>query len=60
MDMLVVISITAAYLYSIVAFAFRMAGQPLETSEFFETSTLLITLVLLSRLVAAFARVRAV
>ncbi|OAQ98359.1 hypothetical protein LLEC1_01174 [Akanthomyces lecanii] len=60
MDMLVVISITAAYLYSVVAFGFRMAGQPLETSEFFETSTLLITLVILGRLVAAFARIRAV
>lgn len=60
MDMLVVISITAAYLYSLVAFGFRMAGRPLETAEFFETSTLLITLVILGRLVAAFARVRAV
>ncbi|KAJ9645902.1 hypothetical protein H2199_002945 [Coniosporium tulheliwenetii] len=44
MDMLVVISISAAYIYS----------------EFFETSTLLITLVLLGRLIAAFARMRAV
>ncbi|KAK2597353.1 hypothetical protein QQS21_006050 [Conoideocrella luteorostrata] len=60
MDMLVVISITAAYVYSVVAFAFRMAGKPLETSEFFETSTLLVTLVILGRLVAAFARIRAV
>lgn len=60
MDMLVVISITAAYLYSLVAFGFRMAGKPLETAEFFETSTLLITLVILGRLVAAYARVRAV
>ncbi|KAJ9129828.1 Heavy metal translocating P-type ATPase [Coniochaeta hoffmannii] len=60
MDMLVVISITAAYVYSVVAFGFRMAGRPLEISEFFETSTLLITLVIMGRLVAAFARVRAV
>ncbi|ATY63321.1 cation transport ATPase [Cordyceps militaris] len=60
MDMLVVISITAAYLYSVVAFAFRMAGKPLETAECFETGTLLITLVILGRLVAAYARVRAV
>ncbi|GAO13606.1 hypothetical protein UVI_02015240 [Ustilaginoidea virens] len=60
MDMLVVISITAAYVYSVVAFGFRMAGKPLEGSELFETSTLLITLVLLGRLVAAFARTRAV
>ncbi|KAH7324303.1 copper-transporting P-type ATPase [Stachybotrys elegans] len=60
MDMLVCISITAAYLYSLVAFGFRMANQPLETSEFFETSTLLITLILLGRLIAAVARIRAV
>lgn len=60
MDMLVVISITAAYLYSVVAFGFRMAGRPLETAEFFETSTLLITLIILGRLVATYARVRAV
>lgn len=60
MDMLVVVSITAAYVYSVVAFGFLMAGKPLETKECFETSTLLITLVILGRLVAAFARMRAV
>ncbi|OLN97300.1 P-type cation-transporting ATPase 1 [Colletotrichum chlorophyti] len=60
MDMLVVISITAAYVYSVVGFAFRMTDRPAEMSEFFETSTLLITLVLLGRLVAAYARIRAV
>lgn len=60
MDMLVVISITAAYTYSIVAFGFQTAGQPLGTSEFFETSTLLITLILLGRLIATFARVKAI
>lgn len=60
MDMLVVISITAAYGYSVVAFALTHAGYSLETGEFFETGALLITLVLLGRLVAAFAKVRAV
>ncbi|GAB0138441.1 hypothetical protein EsDP_00006676 [Epichloe bromicola] len=60
MDMLVVVSITAAYAYSVVAFGFLMAGKPLETTEVFETSTLLITLVIFGRLVAAFARMRAV
>ncbi|KJZ77671.1 hypothetical protein HIM_02848 [Hirsutella minnesotensis 3608] len=60
MDMLVVISITAAYVYSVVAFGFQIARKPLETGAFFETSTLLVTLVLLGRLVAAYARVRAV
>ncbi|RVD80918.1 uncharacterized protein DFL_008802 [Arthrobotrys flagrans] len=60
MDMLVVISITAAYAYSVVAFALTHAGHVLETGEFFETSSLLITLVLLGRLIAAVAKVRAI
>ncbi|KAK6516521.1 hypothetical protein TWF506_006427 [Arthrobotrys conoides] len=60
MDMLVVISISAAYAYSVVAFALTHAGYVLETGEFFETSSLLITLVLLGRLIAAVAKVRAI
>ncbi|KAF7121820.1 hypothetical protein CNMCM5793_009373 [Aspergillus hiratsukae] len=60
MDMLVVISITAAYGYSVVAFALTHAGHQLEQGEFFETSSLLITLVLLGRLIAGAARAKAV
>jgi heavy metal translocating P-type ATPase len=60
MDMLVVISITAAYGYSIVAMGLTEAGYSLEEDAFFETSSLLITLVLLGRLVAAIARTRAI
>ncbi|KAI7282503.1 heavy metal translocatin [Hortaea werneckii] len=60
MDMLVVISITAAYFYSVVAFVLYEAGVSVKEAAFFETSSLLITLVLLGRLVAAFCRVRAV
>lgn len=60
MDMLVVISITAAYVYSVTAFALQSAGVSLEQGAFFETSTLLITLVLLGRLVASYAKLRAV
>lgn len=60
MDMLVVISITAAYGYSIVAFALHQTGHELTEDEFFETSSLLITLVLLGRVVAVSARVRAI
>ncbi|KAF3921761.1 hypothetical protein AA313_de0200384 [Arthrobotrys entomopaga] len=60
MDMLVVISITSAYVYSVVAFGMTHAGYVLETGEFFETSSLLITLVLLGRLIAATAKVKAV
>jgi heavy metal translocating P-type ATPase len=60
MDMLVVISITAAYGYSIVALGLTEAGYSLEEGAFFETSSLLITLVLLGRMVAAIARTRAI
>ncbi|KAK4541719.1 hypothetical protein LTR36_007428 [Oleoguttula mirabilis] len=60
MDMLVVLSITAAYLYSVVAFALTIAGVGVEQKAFFETSTLLITLVLLGRLVSTIARIKAV
>lgn len=60
LDMLVVVSISAAYMYSIVAFSFRLIGKPLETAELFETSTLLITLVMLGRLLSSYARIRAV
>ncbi|EXJ74659.1 uncharacterized protein A1O5_01352 [Cladophialophora psammophila CBS 110553] len=60
MDMLIVISITAAYVYSVVAFSLTHAGFSLEVGEFFETSSLLITLVFLGRLVAAIAKVKAV
>ncbi|KAI7341066.1 heavy metal translocatin [Hortaea werneckii] len=47
MDMLVVISITAAYFYSIVVFALYEARISVKEAAFFETSSLLITLVLL-------------
>ncbi|KAK4889488.1 hypothetical protein LTR27_011749 [Elasticomyces elasticus] len=60
MDMLVVISITAAYVYSVVAFGLTEAGVELEQKSIFETSTLLITLVLLGRLMAAWARMRSI
>jgi len=60
MDMLVVISITAAYGYSVIAFGLTHSGVELEQGELFETSTLLITLVLLGRLVSTYAKVRAV
>ncbi|KAH9947016.1 heavy metal translocatin [Amylocystis lapponica] len=58
-DLLVVLSTSAAYVYSVVAFAFAMHGRTLGTGEFFETSTLLVTLIILGQLVSAFARQRA-
>lgn len=60
MDMLVVISITAAYVYSVVAFGLTHANIELEQGEFFETSCLLITLVLLGRVLSAYAKNRAI
>ncbi|KAI0704127.1 heavy metal translocatin [Earliella scabrosa] len=59
-EMLIVLSTTAAYVYSVVAFAFEMLGQPLATGEFFETSTLLVTLIIVGQLVSAIARQRAI
>ncbi|KAH8101622.1 heavy metal translocatin [Cristinia sonorae] len=59
-DLLIVLSTSAAYIYSVVAFAFDMAGKPLEQEQFFETSTLLVTLILVGQLISAFARHRAV
>ncbi|KAH0548628.1 hypothetical protein GP486_007828 [Trichoglossum hirsutum] len=56
MDLLIVISTTAAYVFSVVSFAFQVLGRPLPTGSFFETSTLLVTLIMVGRLVSAFAR----
>lgn len=60
LDMLVVVAITAAFVYSVVAFGYLISGTPLETGAFFETSSLLISLIILGRLVASYARIRAV
>ncbi|KAK0249281.1 hypothetical protein LTS09_015543 [Friedmanniomyces endolithicus] len=60
MDLLIVLSTTTAYVCSIVAFAFEVRGEPLAIGEFFETSTLLVTFIMLGRLVSAFARQKAV
>lgn len=60
MDLLIVLSTTAAYVFSIVSFGYLVAGQPLSTGEFFETSTLLVTLIMVGRYVAALARQKAV
>jgi heavy metal translocating P-type ATPase len=60
MDLLIVLSTSTAYIFSIISFAYLVVGRPLLTGEFFETSTLLVTLIMLGRLVSAFARQRAV
>ncbi|KAJ5300249.1 hypothetical protein N7508_007492 [Penicillium antarcticum] len=60
MDLLIVLSTSAAYIFSVVSFAYLIAEQPLPTGQFFETSTLLVTLIMVGRWVAALARQRAV
>lgn len=60
MDLLIVLSTSAAYIFSVVSFGYLVAGHPLSTGEFFETSTLLVTLIMVGRYVAALARQKAV
>lgn len=60
MDLLIVLSTSAAYIFSVVSFVYLVAGKPLPTGQFFETSTLLVTLVMVGRWTAAFARQKAV
>ncbi|KAI0630753.1 heavy metal translocatin [Trametes polyzona] len=59
-ELLIVLSTTTAYVYSVVAFAFEMLGRPLSTGQFFETSTLLVTLIMVGQVVSAMARQRAI
>jgi heavy metal translocating P-type ATPase len=60
MDLLIVLSTSAAFIFSVVSFGYLVAGQPLSTGEFFETSTLLVTLIMVGRFLAALARQKAV
>lgn len=60
MDLLIVLSTTTAYTYSIVAYSYLTVGEALVTGQFFETSTLLITLIMVGGTVSSLARQRAV
>ncbi|KAK4093052.1 hypothetical protein Purlil1_2209 [Purpureocillium lilacinum] len=60
MDLLIVLSTSAAYIFSVVSFGYLVAGRPLSTGQFFETSTLLVTLIMVGRFMAALARQKAV
>lgn len=60
MDLLIVLSTSAAYIFSVVSFGYLIAEKSLSTGQFFETSTLLVTLIMVGRWVAALARQRAV
>ncbi|CAI6305402.1 unnamed protein product [Periconia digitata] len=60
MDLLIVLSSSAAYVFSVVSFGYLVTQKPLSTGEFFETSALLITLIMLGRYLAALARQKAI
>jgi heavy metal translocating P-type ATPase len=60
MDLLIVLSTSAAFIFSVISFGYLVAGHPLSTGEFFETSTLLVTLIMVGRYVSALARQKAV
>lgn len=59
MDFLIALSTTTAYVFSVVSYVFQLKKHPFESGSFFETSTLLVTLILLGRVVSEFARLRA-
>ncbi|PVI04351.1 copper-translocating P-t [Periconia macrospinosa] len=60
MDLLIVLSTSVAYIFSVVAFGYMVAHKPLSTGEFFETSALLVTLIMVGRYLAALARQKAI
>ena len=60
LDLLIVLSTTTAYAYSVVAYAYLVAGRPLQMDSFFETSTLLVTVIMVGRFISAIARQKAV
>jgi Cd2+-exporting ATPase len=49
MDLLIVISASTAYIFSIVVYVYTVQGRSLEVGSFFETSTLLMTLIMCGR-----------
>lgn len=59
MNLLVVISTTAAYVVSVVSFIYLAQGLDMGMGLFFETSALLVTLIMVGRLVTAYACHRA-
>ncbi len=57
MDVLVALSSTIAYVFSVVGYVMQVAGHKFST-PFFETPTLLITLITLGKLISAYSRRR--
>jgi heavy metal translocating P-type ATPase len=59
MDLLIVLSTSAAYVFSVISFGYMAAGKPLATGDFFETATLLVTIIMIGRYISALARQKA-
>ena len=59
MNLLVALSTTVAYLVSVISFIYLVQGHKLGIGLFFETSALLVTLIMVGRLAAAYACHRA-
>lgn len=59
MGLLVVLSTTAAYLVSVISFIHQLYGRDPTIGMYFETSSLLVTLIMVGRLVNGFASRRA-
>jgi Cd2+-exporting ATPase len=57
MDVLIALSSTIAYVFSVVGYVMQVAGHKFNT-PFFETPTLLITLITLGKLISAYSRRR--
>lgn len=59
-DVLISLSTLSAFIYSIVAYAYNVTEGKVQLEAFFETSSLLMTLVILGRLVSVFSRLQSV
>jgi Cd2+-exporting ATPase len=60
LDLFVVLSTSTGYIFSIVWYAYQVAGRTLPIKYFPETSTLLVTLITVGWLLSAFARQKAI
>lgn len=58
-DLLIVMSTSAAYIFSVISFGYMVSDNPLSTGQFFETSTLLVTIIMIGRFISALARQKA-
>ena len=59
-DVLITLSTSIAYIFSVVAFVYQVIGEPLETGMFFQTSALLTTIVLVGRLIGDYSHQKAI